>query len=134
MDGPKIMEGYDMSGKDWWQRAKKPYGGFIFMTVTQICMVWWCYRERHITLKDLRIWFALQEMIPRRCEQKPGDKREFTPREVNTLISGGGAKQGIDTLLTCGLLREFSETTITFATSPGQLRIDDLESLHAMKC
>ncbi len=123
--------GKGMSAKDWWQRAKKPYGGFIFMTVTQICMVWWSYRERHITLKDLRVYFALREMVARRCEKDPDVPETYTPREANNLISGGGAKASIAKLHALGLT-DFSENRISFATSPSQLRIDDLDGLTDM--
>ncbi len=117
---------------DWWQRARKPAGGFIFLTVTQLCMVWWAYRRKFITLKDLRVWFALQEQVARRCELAPGQDPNFTPREITNLISGTGAAASIRKLEHVGLVTEFTETSITFATAPEQLRIADRSGLYSM--
>ena len=47
--------------------APKPAGGFRFITVVQLCTAWWLYRHGQIRLLDVRVWFAAQEMVARRC-------------------------------------------------------------------
>ena len=47
--------------------ARKPVGGFVFLTVQQLCLLWWAYRTRLIQLMDFRVWCAAQEMVARRC-------------------------------------------------------------------
>ena len=56
-------------------RRRKPVGGFLFLTVTQLSMVWWAYQKRFIQLKDLRVWFAAQELVARRCQLKDNQRR-----------------------------------------------------------
>ena len=48
--------------------TRKPVGGFVFLTVQQLCLLWWVYRNRHIRLMDFRVWFAAHEMVARRCQ------------------------------------------------------------------
>jgi hypothetical protein len=70
--------------------ATKPDGGFQFISVAQLCMVWWAYREGSIQLKDLRVWFAAHELLARRCQIKPGQKAVYTYDELQGLVSRGG--------------------------------------------
>jgi hypothetical protein len=73
-------------------RARKPFGGFFFVTVTQLSMVWWAYRRGHIQLKDLRVWFGALELVARRCGLK--DEREacYTTKELRKLVAGRGGR------------------------------------------
>ena len=105
---------------------RKPDGGFFFFTVTQLVMAWTALREAEIGLKELRVYFALAEMKSRRCGCTDDDPPpEFTPLEVRRLVGGaGGEREAVQKLLAVGLLREVSETSIEFATDPGELRFE----------
>src|SRR5919198_4509628 len=114
-------------------KAKKPVGGFVFLTVQQLCLVWWAYRIRLIRLRDFRVWFAAQEMGVRRCQLDPGQIPEYTLKELHSLVGGVGGEHlraSIRRLEAVGLLT-WSSTELTFATSPTDLRaIQDLSDLH----
>src|SRR5215831_4603733 len=116
-------------------KAKKPYGGFRFLTVVQLCLLWWAYRTRLIQLRDLRVWFAAQEMVARRCQLAPGHIPEFTPQELQGLVGGAGGEHlraSLRRLAAAGLLT-WSATQLTFATSPTDLRGQhDLSAFHTM--
>jgi len=113
-------------------RARKPFGGFFFVTVTQLSMVWWAYRRGHIQLKDLRVWFGALELVARRCGLK--DEREacYTTKELRKFVAGrGGEEDSIRHLEAVGLL-SWSETEITFAKEVSELCIPDVSTLHEM--
>ena len=69
--------------------AKKPHGGFRLLLVQQLCLVWWAYRSRLIQLMDLRVWFAAQEMVARRCQLAPDQVPAYTPTELHGLVGVG---------------------------------------------
>src|SRR5712691_9104982 len=71
-------------------KVKKPHGGFRFLLVHQLCLVWWTYRSRLIQLMDLRVWFAAQEMVARRCQLAPDQVPDYTPTELHGLVGGVG--------------------------------------------
>ena len=73
-------------------KAKKPVGGFVFLTVQQLCLVWWAYRIRLIHLRDFRVWFAAHEMGARRCQLTPGQVPEYTLNELHRLVGGVGGE------------------------------------------
>ena len=116
-------------------RARKPLGGFIFLTVTQLCLLWWAYRTRSIQLRDFRVWFAAQEMVARRCQIDSGQTPDYTSQELHGLVGGGGGEHlraSIHRLETLGLLT-WSRTKLTFATSITDLRgHHDLIGFHTM--
>lgn len=100
--------------------ARKPDGGFSFITVTQLAMVWWAYDSGLIRLLDLRTYFACWELVSRRCELEHWQRPEFGPAEVHGLTGGVGGehtRHSIARLQAVGLL-SFSETSIKFAASP----------------
>jgi hypothetical protein len=115
--------------------ARKPTGGFIFLTVQQLCLLWWAYRTRLIQLRDLRVWFASHEMVARRCQLDPDQVPEYTTRELHGLIGGVGGEHlraSIRRLETLGLLT-WSSTKLTFGTSPSDLQgVHDLSGFHTM--
>ena len=115
--------------------ARKPVGGFIFLTVQQLCLLWWAYRTRLIQLRDFRIWFAAQEMAARRCQMDPGQVPTYTPGELHGLVGGVGGEHlrtSLRRLDALGLLI-WTSTTLTFATSPADLRqVSDLTGLYTM--
>jgi hypothetical protein len=116
-------------------KAKKPHGGFRFLLVQQLCLVWWAYRSRLIQLMDLRVWFAAQEMVARRCQLASDQVPDYTPQELHGLVGGVGGEHlraSLRRLAALGLL-SWSNTQLTFATSPADLRgLHDLAGLHAM--
>src|SRR5437660_8759640 len=116
-------------------QAKKPRGGFVFLTVQQLCLLWWAYRTRLIQLRDFRIWFAAQEMAARRCQMATGQVPTYTPGELHGLVGGVGGQHlraSLRRLDALGLLR-WTSTTLTFATAPADLRqVLDLTGLHTM--
>src|SRR2546427_6842302 len=70
--------------------ARKPEGGFRFISVVQLCMIWWAYQERRIRLRDVRVWFAAHELLARRCQLKRGQTARYTHEELYELVGGGG--------------------------------------------
>src|SRR5512135_827840 len=102
---------------------RKPEGGFAFFSVMQLIMAWTAFREKVITLKELRAYFALAEMKSRRCGPRDDAAPEFSVRELRALIGGaGGGREMVRKLQAVGLLREVSKSSIEFATEPGELR------------
>src|SRR5262245_19419113 len=116
-------------------QAKKPRGGFVFLTVQQLCLLWWAYRARLIQLRDFRVWFAAQEMTARRCQIDAGQVPAYTSCELHRLVGGVGGEHlraSLRRLETTGLLT-WSGTTLTFATSPTDLRgVHNLVDFHTM--
>ena len=116
-------------------KAKKPYGGFRFLLVQQLCLVWWAYHSRRIQLIDLRVWFAAHEMVARRCQLGPEQVPDYTSQELHGLIGGVGGEHlraSLHRLEALGLLT-WSSTHLTFATSLTHLRgVDDVTNVHAM--
>src|SRR6516225_10857684 len=105
-------------------KARKPVGGFVFLTVQQLCLTWWAYRARLIQLVDFRVWFAAQEMVARRCQLDAGQVPAYTPGELHGLVGGVGGQHlraSLRRLDALGLLR-WTSTTLTFATAPTDLR------------
>ena len=117
-------------------KAKKPEGGFIFLTVQQICLLWWSYRARHIQLMDFRVWFAAQEMVARRCQLDHGQEPEYTRKELHGLVGGEGGEHlrtSIRRLEAIGLLA-WSSKKLTFARSAADLLgvhdVADFRTMH----
>jgi len=103
--------------------ARKPVGGFVFLTVQQLCLLWWAYRTRLIQLMDFRVWCAAQEMVARRCQLAPDQVPDYTLRELHGLVGGVGGeylRASLRRLEALGLLT-WSNTKLTFATSPTDL-------------
>jgi hypothetical protein len=95
-------------------------------------MVWWAYRQRHIQLKDLRVWFGALELVARRCQLKDEQKACYGIKELRKLVAGRGGEEGsIHRLQVVGLL-SWSETDITFAKEVSELCLRDVSSLHDM--
>lgn len=115
--------------------ARKPTGGFVFLTVQQLCLLWWAYRTRLIQLRDFRVWFAAQEMVARRCQLAPDQVPDYTATELHGLVGGVGGEHlraSLRRLDAIGLLT-WSRTTLTFATAPSDLRgIEDLSGYLTM--
>lgn len=107
--------------------ARKPVGGFTFITVHQLALVWWAYSEGHIRMADLRTWFACWELVSRRCELERGQKPEYSLAEVERLTGAVGERAvsaSLARLKRAGLLT-WSASSIRFSASadavPGAL-------------
>ena len=123
--------------------ASDPVGGFILITVVRICMAWWCYATRLIQFRDLRVWLACFELRERRvayrkaCRkrgERPNPNRRFTLDELQGLVGGVGGEHlraSIRRLEALGLL-SWSETSITIARSPDELRVENLNGYWVM--
>ena len=104
--------------------ANKPHGGFVFLTVRQLCLIWSTYRIRHIQLMDLRAWFACHEMVAKRCQLTTGQIPTYTLDELHRLVGGAGGeylRASLRRLEAIGLL-SWSSANIAFATSPADLQ------------
>ncbi len=108
--------------------ARKPEGGFQFISVAQLCAVWSAYATQRIRLLDVRLWCAAQEMTARRCQLTQGQKPTFRQKELADLIGRrGGGTTSLVRLYQAGLLR-WTDTALTF---PSPL-IEPLSPLETM--
>jgi hypothetical protein len=73
-----------LSGK----AVTKPEGGFRFISVVQLCIVWWAYREGFIQLRDVGVWFAAHELVARRCWLSNGKTPFYNYDEIEHPNSG----------------------------------------------
>ena len=113
------------------ETMRAPAGGFRFITVAQLMMVWHCYRQGHIRLFDLHVWFALNEVAERRCVMEEGRRPQFTPEELHSLVGRrkpADIRASVRRLQATGLVR-VSRHEILFAKGPEQLDVTDLEVL-----
>lgn len=75
------------------ERARGAAGGYVLVHVEALLTGWWCYAERLMTLRQLRVWLALHEMAARRVagggeERKP----RYELRELERLVGGVGGR------------------------------------------
>src|SRR5712692_6292734 len=98
--------------------ARKPQGGFVLISVVQLCMAWWAYRAGRIRLIDLRVWFATHELVARRCLLRPGQQPRYTCEELHHLVGGGGGIPASLQRLTAAGLICWAATTISFPAAP----------------
>jgi hypothetical protein len=102
--------------------ARKPAGGFQFITVRQLCAVWCAYQRKLIRLRDIRVWFAAQELVARRCQLARDRQPTYSDEELIQLAKGvGDIPASLYRLRACGLLT-WEPHAITFPIStPEQL-------------
>jgi hypothetical protein len=90
-------------------------------------MAWCAFREGHIGLKELRVYFALVEMKARRCVLAEGQTPEFAIEELRKLVGGAGGealRESLRRLSRVGLVRNLSKETIELATDLDELTFD----------
>src|SRR5262249_36885815 len=97
--------------------ARKPEGGFQFIAVRQLCTVWCAYEIARIRLIDVRVWFAAQELVARRCQLRPERRPTYTYDELAHVVGGvGDLSASLHRLQACGLLT-WDPHAITFNLS-----------------
>jgi len=116
--------------------AARIAGGYEAISVTQLLMAWWAYREGLIRKLDLRVWFACWELeIKRRLSE---GRYQPSLAELKRLVGNssekgqGGLSGSVRRLQALGLLRSCSKKGIAFADSPDELQHEDLSTLFAM--
>jgi hypothetical protein len=94
--------------------ARKPEGGFQFISVVHLCAVWCAYESRRLRLHDVRLWCAAQEMVARRCQLTAGQQPVYRHDELHSLTGGrGGITTALARLQTNGLLT-WATSALTF--------------------
>lgn len=114
--------------------VRKPVGGYRLIHVVPMLAVFYAYRRELIRYRDVRVWFALHEMISRRCDLDPDRAPSFTLGELRSLVGGVGGehlRSSLRRLERCGLAT-WSETEIRLDASPDRLPVDDLSSFWSM--
>lgn len=106
-------------------------GRFRSIPTQQLCLAWWLYREKKITRRQLRVYFAAHEMAERRRYAKDDGRRpNYTVEEVAALVGGKDSPAATAELATdirklarVGLVL-IERRQIVFATSTDQLTVE----------
>lgn len=110
---------------------RKPEGGFQFIAVRQLCAVWCAYQIARIRLIDIRVWFAAQELVARRCQLRLERQPTYTYDELARVVGGGGdVSASLHRLQACGLLT-WTPHAITFPLSLPEQVLSTLEPMLA---
>src|SRR5512135_943835 len=116
-------------------KLAKPEGGYCSISVLTLGLLWWAYTKGLLTLRAVRVGLALFELRIRRAayiwtEKRRGNKApDFTPcystKELGDYcgLPEKRVKAALAELQSLGLLAEFSESTILFASSPEGLAL-----------
>jgi hypothetical protein len=115
-------------------RERFPAGGFILISVTELCVLWAAFRAGKIQLRDLRAWLACREMCARRCTNASSRTPHYAITELQRLVGGAGGKQLEVSLrrLERQKLLAWSQSSITFAVDMEQLDADVRERAEVM--
>jgi hypothetical protein len=90
--------------------ARKPEGGFVFLSVAQLCAVWCAYSHGLLHWLDVRVWCAAHELVARRCQCRPGTTPYYTHAELVPLMGGHrGLAAALQRLTTIGFVTWRSE-------------------------
>lgn len=112
----------------------KPEGGFRLIGAYELLGVYYAYSAGLIRWYDVRVWFAAQEAVARRCVAKKGVPKCYREGEIANLVGGTKEKHirgALKRLQLAGLLR-WSEAEITFPKSPEDLTCDDMSGFWTM--
>lgn len=96
--------------------ARKPAGGFSFISGTALLVAWAAYRRGDLRLVDLRVWFACFEAVARRCGLKKGMQPKYRIEEIHALVGGVGGehvRRSITRLCRTGVL-QWAESAVSF--------------------
>jgi hypothetical protein len=105
--------------------ARKPAGGFCFITVAQLAMAWWAKAQGWIRFADLRVYLAAHEVLAKRCGLKAGVPPRFDLVELCRLtgLSLDRVRASLKRLAAAGLM-SWSQSALSFAESPDALNAD----------
>jgi len=113
-------------------------GRFRRITVHQIALAWWLYKTRHITMRQLRVYFAAHEMAERRRYTKDAERPLYGLDEIKALVGGRGTTSAdrdlsadVKALGRLGLVR-ISDHAIDFAMSVDQIAVEDVSGFWTM--
>ncbi len=67
------------------QSTTTPAGGYCLFPLTWLYGVWWSYRRGYLEFQDVRAYFALHEMVARRCTITTGRSPRYTVEELQRL-------------------------------------------------
>src|SRR5512143_3169447 len=110
-------------------KLTKPDGGYCSIPVLTLGLLWWAYTQGLLTLRAVRVGLALFELRIRRAahiwtEKRRGNKTpDFSPhystKELGDYcgLPDKRAKAALGELQSLGLVAEFSEARIAFASS-----------------
>lgn len=107
---------------------RKPDGGFRFIGAYDLLGVYFAYSSKLIRWYDVRVWFACQEAVARRCGVKKGIPMRYREEEIATLVGGARGKHvraALRRLESAGIMC-WSEAEVTFPKAPEDLTCDDL--------
>ena len=125
------------------ERVSAIPGRYTPITTHQLCMVWWLYQAGHITKRQLRVYFAAQEMAERRRYTKPDEngkrrRASYTIDEVRDTIGSKHSDAAVKALSAdvqavgrLGLVK-ITAHRIEFARSIDQIAVDDLAGFWDM--
>lgn len=120
------------SATDW---VLKPEGGFRFITVVQLVMAYWAYREGFIRFQDLRVYLGAHEGHERRCHAKLGQRTPTYKLQELRRLTGArhilSVRESLKRLERVGLMR-WGSGGVHFASALDELAIRDRTSLEAM--
>ena len=111
------------------ESREKPDGGYVQISTLVLGLLWWAYTKGLLTLRAVRVGLALFELRIRRAayiwtEKRRGNKvPDFTPRYSTKELGDycglpeKRAKAALAELQSLGLVTEFTESRIAFASS-----------------
>jgi hypothetical protein len=103
-----------------------PAGGFVLVSVAELCLVWSAFRLGKIQLRDLRAWLACREMLARRCAAAKQQRARYSVQELQRLVGGAGGKH-LERSLRClekQKLLIWTESALVFQTDWSKLDED----------
>ncbi len=119
-------------------RVNHIQGRYRQITIHQLALAWWMFSAKHITKRQLRVYFAAHEMAEKRRYTKPDPdtgrpkKSLYTIDEIKRLVGGRGSKaaeqslsRDVKALAHLGLVI-ISKEAIEFAVCIDQIHLEDV--------
>jgi len=106
--------------------SKKPTGGFCFVRVRSLLVVWLSMKQGLISLYDLRVWLACNESISSRCKIERDRTPYYTRSELLDFLKTGNSsrvKQSLSRLEVNGLLK-WRRNEISVETTIAETRLE----------
>lgn len=102
--------------------ARRPHGGFRLISVTELFAAWWAYGQGRLEFRDLRVYFALHEVVSRRCIIRKGVNARYTLTELAQL-TGVTGNRGL-----ASSLRRLSDVGLS-TWNPNSISFNDVSGL-----